>query len=64
MSGASTLCICGHSEVAHPAGDGCCCCDACRSFVPEDEVIFTQEDKQEWTKIIKRVGLRKRKVQP
>ncbi len=59
-------CICGHTDLAHSRPIGlkdtvfspCILCP-CAHLENETSVIFTAEEKKEWTAIKKRVGLKK-----
>jgi len=52
------MCTCGHVEVAHTRM-GCLHCE-CDGFIGETEVLFTEDDKKEWSKIKRRVGLKRK----
>lgn len=34
-------------------------CEVCTGYIPASEYLYSPEDNKEWTKIKKRVGLRK-----
>ena len=55
-------CSCGHTDIAHKYNKppGACRLCECTSYEHESEVIYTEEDKKEWTKIKKMVGLKKK----